>query len=216
MEKRLLGFCSDSQCRIIYQSVHNDTLNIDLSEQQLDSVVPSSTFAKGGYVGETYKYMISNDLVTVNSFPYRYKGYPDTVDGVDINYIYTTKCEDPDTIFKISGRKDISFKSSKLLKLKQNIISNPCGLTIGGGFAHAVECVGYKRIEAGDTVYIYTEQSQLNPDSAYKWIYEPYTIISDTSKYILLPFLVSENPKVRMGGGYGFWGHFFGKLYSPF
>ena len=163
---------------------YNNKLNIDLSEQQLDSVVRWSTFAEGGHIDEAHKYMTQNELVTENCFPYRYIGGVDTVNGVDQNYVYTPNCDNPDTVFRFgSYYKLYRYRFNDFSDLKKELIKQPVAISINN-WQHAMECVGYKTLCEGDTTYYYTPKSHTyHPDSPFYWNKENYIVISESSPY---------------------------------
>lgn len=154
---------------------YNDIKNIDLSEQQLEEIHPlwsAYSIASANY------YMENNEIVTENCLPYKYfineNNQKDSITPI--------KCENPDTTFRYNSYRYTYLKD--LSKLKKDIIQQPCALSIGS-WKHAVECIGYKTMIAGDTTYYYTQYSHTHhPDSSYYWNQENYLVISNTSPYL--------------------------------
>ena len=155
---------------------YNDIKNIDLSEQQLDSVVLYSTFADGGVVKHAYTYMTQNELVTETCYPYKYSS--PTNKSNNVIYTERSRCENPDTTFRFSNYSYINNCS----QLKNCLIKQPCTLSIKS-WDHSVECIGYKKLVAGDTTYYYTPESHTYPDTTFLWNHENYIVISDNSPY---------------------------------
>ena len=150
---------------------YNDIKNIDLSEQQLDSVVQNSTFAEGGYVNNAHMYMTQNNLVTEYCFPYRYKGDESYVNGIDTNYIHYTMCVNPDTTFRFERMSTLG-TSNKTSKAKEWVIKSPFSMDVIG-MQHVLSCIGYKIVQVGDTIY--TDGS---------WYYYPADTITNNNPYI--------------------------------
>ena len=150
---------------------YNDIKNIDLSEQQLDSVVLYSTFARGGYVNNAHEYMTQNNLVTETCFPYRYKGFESYVNGIDTNYVHYTKCENPDTTFRFEVMSTLG-DSNKPQKAKDWILKSPFSMDVMG-MQHVLSCIGYKTVQVGDTIY--TDGN---------WYFHPADIITNNNPYI--------------------------------
>lgn len=150
---------------------YNDIKNIDLSEQQLDSVVQNSTFANGGFVNNAHMYMIQNNLVTENCFPYRYKGVESYVNGIDTNYNHYTMCGNPDTTFMFERMSTLQ-TSNKTSKAKEWVIKSPFSMDVIG-MQHVLSCIGYKIVQVGDTIYM---------DG--NWYYYPADTITNDNPYI--------------------------------
>ena len=148
---------------------YNKNINIDLSEQQLDSVVRRSTFAEGGYIDEAHKYMTQNELVTENCYPYKYMSTTGETDAVI--YIEHERCKEPDTIFQFADYQTLG-SSNKEIKAKQTILKAPFSMDIGG-MQHVLSCIGYKVVEIGDTIY---------EDGL--WYHYPADTITENSPYI--------------------------------
>ena len=163
---------------------YNKNINIDLSEQQLEEI---GSFTNYNYLSTAMNYVCTHNIVTEACCPYRY--YNDSL-GNRYSNVFEI-CESPDTTFRMDSNTEYTYNN--ITQIKQNLLKSTIGIRIGGSYRHVMECVGYKKIAVGDTIYIYTEQSQLRPDSTYKWTYEPYTVISDTSRYIGYTALALKN-----------------------
>ncbi len=154
----------------------NKLLNIDLSEQQMEAV-DGSSFENGGLINEAMQYMTEENLVTENCYPYGYISYLDTLPTGEIHRewekIFTERCENPDTTFKFDNTHTIG-NLNKITKSKQLILNAPFAMDVYGMW-HVMSCIGYKTIEAGDTIHI---------DSDITSYHTPPIIISETSPYL--------------------------------
>lgn len=154
----------------------NKLLNIDLSEQQMEAV-DGSSFENGGFINDAMQYMTEENLVTENCYPYGYISYLDTLPTGEIHRewekIFTERCENPDTTFKFDNTHTIG-NLNKITKSKQLILNAPFAMDVSGMW-HVMSCIGYKTIEAGDTIHI---------DSDITSYHTPPIIISETSPYL--------------------------------
>ena len=125
---------------------YNRFLNKDLSEQDIVSCYPYGNCAtnQGWYPGLTIDYIVANGVCEEVCFPYTATDLP-----------CSDKCTAPTENIKVSGRIDCGTASfpKTVDAIKKSIIQY--GPISGGisNFSHAMSMIGYKEIQAGDTIY---------------------------------------------------------------
>lgn len=154
---------------------YNQLLNIDLSEQEVGSCT-SGSLHNGGHTTETLTYAQNNGIVNESCFPFQ------NDELIPCN----NKCTLPDDVVSINGYNVINLNNNIEPQLKYNIIHyGPLAVSINNNFyRHAMCLVGYKVIEAGDTIqFLRDNQSYSNiiidENSAY--IGRTYWIFKDSS-----------------------------------
>jgi hypothetical protein len=125
---------------------YNRFLNKDLSEQDIVSCFPYGNCAanQGWMPSYTIDYIVANGVCEESCFPYTATDLP-----------CLDKCPSPTENIKVSGRINcgtIIFPKT-VNAIKKNVIRYG---PISGGisdFSHAMPIIGYKEIQAGDTIY---------------------------------------------------------------
>ena len=128
---------------------YNDTINIDISEQQFQPSCINTicTHMYGGYSDVALNAILDKPLVTESCYPYKF-GHDEDVCNI---------CEDPDTTvtihnFTIVYNNEL-FDNTKSTNLKSLLLESPVCLTIWHPWWHSMMLCGYKKISVRDTIF---------------------------------------------------------------
>jgi hypothetical protein len=206
---------------------YNRFLNKDLSEQDIVSCFPTGSCATntGWFPGQTVDYIVTNGVCEEACFPYTATDLP-----------CSDKCPAPTENIKVSGRINCGTTSfpKTVDGIKKSIIQY--GPISGGilNFSHAMSMIGYKEIQAGDTIYTTMSSYTIIPSGDSRigqtaWLFKNswgtswgksgfgYILLSSISNiewtHIILSPVTSPNYtdadivcEDRDGDGYYFWG----------
>ena len=121
---------------------YNQLINYDLSEQEIVSCSSDKDACGGGLPPTAFNYIQNNGVVNEACFKY-------TASNNDCS----NKGADPIDVISTSEQYSEETNSISYNLIKRLVISKPICLWLTSPLNHAVELVGYKTIQAGDTVY---------------------------------------------------------------
>lgn len=157
---------------------YNDTINLDLSEQELVSCIPYKSCQSGGYAGnDGFAYISQNGVVNEGCFPYS---------TLDPNC--NQKCQNPAERIYIDGYSSIYDQEDSI---KKRLFKSP--VVIGLVWPeHEMVLAGYKTVEENDSLYF--------PDVSMNQQYQvPNSLVGRTA------WLVKNSWGSRWGDkGYGY------------
>ena len=116
---------------------YNDTINLDLSEQELVSC-STNNGCGGGNARDAMFYFKNNGIVNEDCFQY-------TASEINCNY----KCTNPNERIFID---DYTYINNNESDIKQQLFKSPLAFSISS-WRHAMTLVGYTTIQIGDTIY---------------------------------------------------------------
>ena len=162
---------------------YNQSLNYNLSEQELVSCSGAGSCAFGGNARNSMPYIEQNGIVTEDCFPY-------VASDVNCN----GKCSNPSEVISVDTHVNFSSTSISEDSLKHLLFRAPIGMSVTS-WGHAIVWAGYKIVHAGDTLSI--PESNTTP-----------FIVPDSSIYIGQTAWLIKNSWGRNtswgAGGYGY------------
>ena len=140
------AFASAAATELLVNLYYNKHLDYDLSEQNLVSCVTGSCSQKGNYVS-ALNYISNYGLVLEDCFPY-----------ADSALACTDACNNPLERIQIENYTTFNSVEDK----KKAIIRGAAGFKVTDwpGGSHAIQAVGFKTIEAGDSLFVINSGSE--------------------------------------------------------
>ncbi len=138
------AFAAVGATELLVNLYYNQSLNLDLSEQQIVSCANAGS-CSGGYVPAALQYIRSAGVVEENCFPYS-----------ATNGVCSNMCLNPDERIKIGSYQNYLERTDN--NLKKLILEGAMAIGIIP-WRHAITLVGYKTLNAGDRVYIKSSET---------------------------------------------------------
>lgn len=140
------AFASAAATELLVNLYYNNHLDYDLSEQNLVSCITGSCSKNGNYIS-ALNYISNYGLVLEDCFPY-----------ADSALACTDACNNPLERIQIANYTTFNSVEDK----KKAIIRGAAGFKVTDwpGGSHAIQAVGFKSIEAGDSLFVMNSGSE--------------------------------------------------------
>lgn len=120
---------------------YNNTIHLNLAEQELPSCIIGKNNQTGGDIGsDGLNYIVNNGVVNESCIPYETLYTPNC----------NTKCQNPEEKVYLGGYGSVAEDEDSV---KRMLFKSPLGVSFIN-WSHAVIMVGYKKVEVGSRFYI--------------------------------------------------------------